>query len=314
MAITVFSDIFTLLTDSATDILTTNVASIMGVLSPVLLSAFTLYVIFVFMSYFETNIGQSMWDIIKRICAWGVILSFSINIGSYTTTVVPLVTGLGDGLASLMSGGTTIDSSLNNLAGTFIDVAKKTWDEASGVGESLMAGLGILIIIVFGTIFLIVSAVYIILAKLFLAILAILGPIFIVLALFPATRQFFSSWVNQVVNYSLLILVLSLVSSLFITFIENVFVNKLGDTFDMTSFFLMPAVLGIFIIILLRVPDLAAGLSGGMGGMGSGANALSGAGGGAIKSMFSKGKGGGNNDPKPEPKPKNTITPESDGK
>ena len=46
MAITVFSDIFTLLTDSATDILTTNVASIMGVLSPVLLSAFTLYVIF----------------------------------------------------------------------------------------------------------------------------------------------------------------------------------------------------------------------------------------------------------------------------
>lgn len=281
MTITVFTDVFTLLNDAAVDIIANDVSSIMSMLKPMLLVSFTIYVMFVFISYFETNIGQSMWDILKRICAWGFILTFSLNIGSYTATVVPFVTGLGDSLASLMSGGSEIDSSLNNLAVKMIEVAGETWDSASGIGESTMAALGIIIIIVFGTVFLVVASAYIILAKLFLAILAILGPIFIVLALFPATRQFFSSWVNQVINYSLLILILSLISSLFITFIENIFVNKLGATFDMDSFFLLPAILGIFTIILLRVPDLAAGLSSGMGGMASGTNAIASVGGAA---------------------------------
>lgn len=71
MAYPVYSDIFQLIEDSITDILANDVSSIMSVLSPVLLSAFTLYVIFVFWSYFETRIEQSMWDIIKRIIAWG---------------------------------------------------------------------------------------------------------------------------------------------------------------------------------------------------------------------------------------------------
>lgn len=311
MAYPVYSDIFQLIEDSITDILANDVSSIMSVLSPVLLSAFTLYVIFVFWSYFETRIEQSMWDIIKRIIAWGVILSFSINIGSYTTNIVPLVTGLGDGLVALMSGSTGVDASLNDLAFTFVEKASQTWEDASGVAESTMAALGIIVIAIFGTIFLVIAGAYIVLAKIFCAILAVLGPIFISLALFPATRQYFLAWVNQVVSYTLVLLILSILAKIFVTFVQKLFSSGgiFDANFDLVTLFYLPTILGVFCIVLIRVTDLAAGLSNGMSMNGFGAAAS------AITSASRLG-GGGKKPPSDGNKnsPNNSLKNESKGK
>lgn len=311
MTYPVYSNIFNLVEDAVTDILANDVATVMSALKPVLLAGFTLYVIFVFWSYFESRIEQSMWDLIKRVVAWGIIISFSINIGGYTTNVLPLVTGLGDGLVTAMSGGSSIDTSLNNLAFTFIEVSMNTWDEASGMAESTMAALGIIVIAIFGAIFLVIAGAYIVLAKIFIAILAILGPIFISLALFPATRQFFSSWVNQVVSNSLLLLILSIFSNLFVGFIQNLFSSGeiLDGTFDIGSLFLIPTILGVFCIILIRVPDLAAGLSNGMAMNGFGAAAS------AVSSASRLGGSGGKTPPQPKATASsNSIKSEAKGK
>lgn len=262
MAITIFSDVFTLIDTAIINVVSSKTANLMNVLSPVFLAGFIVYVIFVTWSYFGSSIEQTLWDLLKRITAWGVIISFSINVGSYLSNVVPLVTGLGDGLTQIFSGSTgTIDSSLDSLATTFVQGIWDTFDKASGVEGTLLAISAIAIIVLFGVPFFVIAAAYILLAKVFAAILAVVGPVFIACALFPATRQYFSSWVNQVVNYALLLLLLNITATIFIEFIRVQFGT---GVFDLARSINLAFAAGMFFIVLLKIPELASGLSQGM--------------------------------------------------
>lgn len=262
MAVTIFSNVFTLIDTTIIDVISTKTANLMSVLSPVFLAGFCVYVIFVMWGYFGSSIEQTLWDLLKRILAWGVIISFSINIGGYTSLVMPIVTGLGDGLTHIFSGSTgSVDSSLDSLATSIINGILDTWEKSSGVEGALLAISAIATILIFGIPFFVIAAAYILLAKVFVAILAVVGPVFIALALFPATRQYFSAWVNQVVNYALLLLLLNITATIFITFIQKQFGTGL---FDIARSINLSLVAGMFFIILLKLPELAANLSQGM--------------------------------------------------
>ena len=64
------------------------------------------------------------------------------------------------------------------------------------------------------------ALVLVILAKLALAVLLALGPVFIMLYLFSATRGFFEGWIRQLANFSLLIVLTFGVLALILKIIE----------------------------------------------------------------------------------------------
>jgi type IV secretion system protein VirB6 len=165
----------------------------------------------------------------------------------------------------------------------------------------------IIIIIIFG-IFLIIAAAYIVLAKVFLSILVVLGPLFISLALFPATRQFFSAWVNQVVNYNLYFLLINIVGAIFISY--------MNATFDQTTLLSDAGVIHLifvclfFAVILLKLPEMASGLAGGIAANGFGAlsSTIS-----SSQRMFSGGGKSGGGKSSSQSKSSNTMKPEKTG-
>ena len=317
MSLAVFTNVFNTIDSTVQSTIIGNTSNMVSMVSPVLLAGFTVYVILITWSYFGTTLEQTMFDLLKRILAWGVIISFSLNIGSYNSNVVPFVLGLGEGLANAFSGGTADASALDSLVNLLFEMIGKNSEAADevsgieGISEKLAAFFyNLLIIIVFG-LFLIIAAAYIVLAKVFLAILVVLGPIFISLALFPATRQFFSAWVNQVVNYNLYFLLVNVVGAIFITYINNTF-NQETLLTDSGLIHLV-LILLFFAIILLKLPEMASGLAGGIAANGFG----------ALASTVSSGKrllggGGGNkkgadNNPSAS-KSTNSIKAEKSGK
>lgn len=305
MAITIFSDVFTLIDTAIINVVSSKTANLMSALSPVFLAGFIVYVIFVVWSYLGSSIENTLFDLLKRIAAWGFIISFSINVSSYITNVVPLVTGLGDGLTHIFSGSTgTIDSSLDSLATSFAQGVWDTYDKAEGIEGTLLAICSIIIIVIFGVPFFIIAAAYILLAKVFASILAVVGPIFIACALFPATRQYFSAWVNQVVNYALLLLLLNITATLFVEFIQVQFGTGL---FDITRALNLSFATGMFFIVLLKLPELASGLSQGMAINGfaqAGRALMTASKAGALMKGSDAGKGGGGGSIKAEGKGK----------
>lgn len=318
MSLDVFTRVFERIDTTVQSTIIGNTSNVISIISPVLLAGFTVYVILVTWSYFGTTLEQTMFDVLKRILAWGVIISFSLNIGSYNASVVPFVLGLGEGLANIFSGGGTASASaLDSLVNLLFDMIAKNSEAADkvsgieGISEKLAAFFYNLLIILVFSVFLIIAAAYIVLAKVFLAILVVLGPIFISLALFPATRQYFSAWVNQVVNYNLYFLLINVVGAIFISYINATFTEEalLTDS----GIIQLILVLLFFAIILLKLPEMASGLAGGIAANGFGSLASSISSGTRLAKSMGGGKNnnGGNNPPS---KSTNAIKSEKSGK
>ena len=109
------------------------------------------------------------------------------------------------------------------------------------------------------------ALVLIILAKLAMAVLLALGPVFIMLYLFRATRGFFEGWIRQLANFALLIVLTFGVLALILKIIEPstaAFAAK-GASVQLrdTAQYLLMAVIAGFLFAL--IPGFAAGVVGG---------------------------------------------------
>lgn len=267
---TMFSDVFDKIDVAIQEVIAGNVSSLMNVLEPLLLSAFTVYLLFLFLSYWNGRFEDSIVDFFKKVIAWILILGFSVNVSGYNQTIMPIVMGLGDGLSQALNGQTNA-TVLDNMANSMIEIVIQNQDEADtypmpfGLGDYLKAVANNAIVIISFSVFLVVSASYILLAKIFTGILALVGPVFISLGLFPATRQYFTAWINQVVNYSLMLLLMNITASFMIKIYGEV-LNLSSVEYPITVSFLVGMVLlsFMFFVVLLKIPELANGLAGGV--------------------------------------------------
>ena len=268
MGFTFLTEIFTEIDSVLLTTLGSKTASIMNIISPVMMSAFILYVLLVTMSYMinGTDLTEVGGDLIKRFLAWSVIIGLSMNIGNFTSIVVPITNGVPQEIMQAISGSSnsTITSSLDNLVGMYLDVIATMFNniEFMDIGGYL-AGIFVGgIMVIGGFIFVIIACGYILLAKVTTAILLVIAPIFLSLALFPATRQYASLWVSQAVNAGLTIIIISVVCAVEVGILERA-VSGVTDL-DITTASKVALASGIFTVFLMRVPDIASSLSGGM--------------------------------------------------
>jgi type IV secretion system protein VirB6 len=100
------------------------------------------------------------------------------------------------------------------------------------------------------------------LAKVALALIIALGPIFIGCALFDASRRFFFGWLSQAVNYLLLLALMITVFQLIIGLIDAQWGEL--DTMDpLASGALFIALCVLAVIFFFQIPGLASGIAGG---------------------------------------------------
>jgi type IV secretory pathway VirB6-like protein len=102
------------------------------------------------------------------------------------------------------------------------------------------------------------------LARVALAVLLAIGPLFIVLLLFDGTKRFFEAWVAQLANYALVGVLAVLVASLLMTVVEAYAVQTAAKgaailTVDALDMLLVS---GLVLLILRQVMPIAARLAG----------------------------------------------------
>lgn len=273
MAIEVFTQIFENIDTTVTDTIAGGTANLLAIVAPAFQAVFIVYVMFVVWSYWAGNssVESTAIDLVKRIVIWGLVLGFSMNLGRYNSFILPMVLGLGDGLSQAFNGAATSDANvLDGLASQVLDLVNENGEEASeltmpfGLGAYINITLKSLMIMICFALFLVLAAAYITLAKVFLAILAVIGPIFIGFLLFPSTRQYGMNWLNQVLNYSILLLLLNIVAGLFINYLDASLSGGLEDTISNGSVLHLVLATLMMFIILMKLPEIASGLAGGV--------------------------------------------------
>lgn len=213
-------------------------------------------------------------DFMYRVLGFAVVMGIGFSAGSYASIVLPIVTGLGNDLASAVSGGTVTSGALDNLVIFYWSMigdamAAMTDNSIVQMGMTVMTLVQVAIVIIGLIPFLVIATVTIITANIGSGLVAMVGPIFFGCLLFPATRQYFSAWVNTAFSYALvplLVAVLSMVS-------VGISIEFMGDAplTDGSSFNVFFAAVGNLILAALmkNVGSLASSLSAGGINMGS---------------------------------------------
>lgn len=254
----------------------TNLFSKTGTLiagiSPLFSVCFGIYILLVILDGYNRGFDENFLDLAKRGFGWLIIISCAFNAGQYTK-LANLMYTMPDELSSLFGNGSytasAIDTGLDNLMDTF----GKTWAIGSKYGiqdfAEKMAAYGIAFgILFFGGMFFIITGAFYLVAKLSLAMVIMIGPVFIGCLLFPGTRQWGMNWIGQIFNYTITIGFYIILGGLQLDFFNNHLNNLL--TGEEKSIVLLLPVLAMFfvstliyIIVAWNIPSIASALTGG---------------------------------------------------
>ncbi len=177
-----------------------------GSQAPVLTLVLTLYIGFFAISLLTGRSRIGIAALTPRMITLGLVLTFATSWLAYQSVVWNLAVGGPDQIASILTGTTgsatqIFADRMDTIFAAIADVASESGQGAQGAGEGAVSGnftpanvmwLGALILLL-GTVGVLVTA------RIALAVLLAIGPVFVVFALFNGTRGLTAGWLRSVV-------------------------------------------------------------------------------------------------------------------
>ena len=256
--------------DSATDkYLLDGVSAVVGALAPTAHIMLALYVVFWGLAMMTGKINEPVMDGAVRVVKVSVIVAFATSSALYASNVVGFLYAWPAALVGVMNGSeiTSTTQIIDQILSQSTDLADMAWSTAGVtnpgaylIGYSIY-GMGVIVAGIAGFI--------IITSKLGLAVLLALGPIFIALLLFEATREFFNKWLGSVLTTGFSIVLISMFSLLIMKQLDGSFqaakIAAAANQGIVAMATMLPATLTAIIAIptMIGVPFLAASLGGG---------------------------------------------------
>ncbi len=249
-------------------------------LTPVLAAGLTVWFIVWGILVMRGAVEQPVREFLGKVIRTALIVSVALGAGLYQRDVAELIRTVPDDLAAVVAGGEAslgfsvdpMDSGGRQAA--LIDLAagqglSKAGDAFEKGGLMTQQGIafstcGVLILL--ATVIMVgVGGALILVAKVMLALLAGLGPLFIAALLFDATRRFFDRWIAMIATYGLIVVLFAAVFTFMLAIFANYMAGVALDGSMNVAYGIGGAlVLTIVSIAILReLHHLAVGLGGG---------------------------------------------------
>jgi len=242
-----------------------NTARLASVLEPAFVTLATVYVMVWGYLHLVGKIDEPVVTGLKRIAAVALILGVGTRLWLYNTVIVDTFYNAPAELAAAMLGGTdpvgTIDAiwtAGGTVAGNLFSKGGLT---IAAIGFYIV---GLVIWCLMGL--LCVYAMFLIaLSSIALAVLLALGPLFIGMLFFDATKRFFAAWMAQLANYALITVLTVMTSALLLRVVQSFAAQTmaLGSGVKTVDAVNMVLVAVLVFLVLRQVMPIASGLAGG---------------------------------------------------
>jgi type IV secretion system protein VirB6 len=278
-----FAEVDHLTTTFARDVSSRLIAA----LTPVLSLGLSLWFVAWGILVMRGAIDQPVREFLGKVIRIALIVSVALGAGLYQGTVAELVRGLPDELAAVVMGDEAsvafgLDGSpltigpsgaelgqaalMDRAAGQGLAKAEDAFEKGGVMTQQGMAFYTFGVLILLATVIMVgVGGALILVAKVVLALLAALGPLFIAALLFESTRRFFERWVAMAATYGLIVVLFACV----FTFMLGIFANYMGGVNldgEMNVAYGIGGALVLSVVscaILREMHHLAVGLGGG---------------------------------------------------
>jgi type IV secretion system protein VirB6 len=243
-----------------------NTARLAAVLEPAVVTLATLYVMAWGYLHLTGKIEEPVLTGLKRILIVALILGVGLRLWLYNTLIVDTFYHAPAQLAAAMVGSADPVGTIDTIWERGGAVAGFLWTKAafsiSGFGFCLA---GILVWCLVGM--LCVYAMFLIaFSSIALAVLLALGPLFIALLFFDATKRFFAAWMAQLANYALITVLTVMVAALLLQVVQSYATQTAARgaailTVDVLHMLLIAV---LVFLVLRQIMPIASGLTGGV--------------------------------------------------
>jgi type IV secretion system protein VirB6 len=249
-------------------------------ITPVLSIALTIWFITWGVLVMRGVVQQPVRDFLGKVIRTALIVSVALGAGLYQRDVAEVIRTVPDELAAVVAGGearlgVSLDplstesgqaALIDRAAGQGLAKAEDAFEKGGLMTQQGIAFYTFGVLMLLATVIMVgVGGALILVAKVMLALLAGLGPLFIAALLFDATKRFFDRWVAMIATYGLVVVLFACV----FTFMLGIFANymagvALDGTMNVSYGIGGALVLTIVSVAILKeLHHLAVGLGGG---------------------------------------------------
>ena len=241
-------------------------------IAPVFQIGFGIYILLVAFDYYKRGFDENVVDLGKRMFGWLLIIAFAFNSSQYQK-LANIMWMLPENLSGLLGTSTYTASALDTQSNNILKMMENIFAYASSldmlqVSDKLMLYIGGTVAVILAYLFFLITFAYYLIAKLSLAMVIVIGPMFIGSMLFPATRQWGMNWIGQILNYSVTVVFYVILGALqndfFKNQLERAVVGEIGSVAQVVGliplFFLSTT---IFILVAWSIPSISSALTGG---------------------------------------------------
>ncbi|HGJ5922697.1 type IV secretion system protein [Arsenophonus apicola] len=262
MSIEVAQPIFDAI-DNAAKVQMHNVAQVMTGLSGIIGLFWMIYIGVKALYWYFEGLTVVIQDVLMTIFKASCIMMMAFSIHWYMSVIVPTVTDFPVWLGNTLSGNSNDNTNLvDGVVSTYIGGMEKLISAIKFDTSAFVVITSLIMYILGGVPFLGVAVGTLITLKVATTLILVVGPIFIALALFPQTKQYFWGWVGVLGGFVLTQALFAMVLALEISYInanivtENVKLDLLGCLGILLSF-------SAFTMLATEIPNYAAAIMGG---------------------------------------------------
>jgi len=261
-----FAQFWQWLTDKLTDYVSVNVAATATAIEPAAVSLAVIYVMVWGFLHLRGAVEEPVLTGAMRIVRLVVVFGVGLRLWQYNAAIVDTFFEAPVQLAAQLAGAADPVATVDTLWDRGGTVAALLWEKGGVFNGDVGYYIAAVIVYVLMGAVCVYTLFLMALARVALAVLLAIGPLFIVLMLFDGTKRFFEAWVAQLANYALVGVLAVLVATLLMTVVEAYAAQTAArgaailtvDALDMLL------VAGLVLLILRQVLPIAARLAGGV--------------------------------------------------
>ena len=260
-----FATFWTWLNGQLATYIGTNTELLASTLEPAVVMLATVYVMAWGYLHLTGKIDEPVLTGVKRILALGLILGVSLQLWLYNTVIVDTFYNAPAQLAAAIVGSSDPVSTIDTIWESGGAVGGNLWSKGGLVNGNFGFYIaGVIVWCLMGL--LCVYAMFLIaLSNIALAVLLALGPLFVAMLFFDATRRLFVAWIAQLTNYALITVLTVMVGALLLQIVQSYAAQTAarGTAIFTVDALHMVLIAMLVFLILRQVMPIASGLAGG---------------------------------------------------
>jgi type IV secretion system protein VirB6 len=241
-----------------------NTARLASVLEPTVVTLATIYVMGWGYLHLMGRIEEPIVAGLRRVALIALVLGAGLNLWLYNSVIVDTFYNAPAQLAAAVVGAGDPVATIDTIWESGGTVASNLWDKAGYVTDLGFYIAAAVVWCLMGA--LCVYAMFLIaLSSIALAVLLALGPLFLALLFFDATKRYFSAWIGQLANYAMITVLTVMIAALLLHIVQSYAAQTAArGTAILTVDALNMMLVAVLVFLVFRqVMPIASGLVGG---------------------------------------------------